>query len=236
MDMGNMVTSSYMAHGFCLNWEPSLVALHVGSDIIIGISYYSIPLVMFYYAYRRRDIPFFKIFILFAFFILSCGTTHLLSAYTIYRPEYWMEGYAKALTAIISAVTVIVFIPRIPEAIALPSVMNSLEEIRQLNGELAQKNTELQIANYSIENVLDSVYWVSADARILRVNNAACKALGYQQLTNRVVGVDGKLADLHAGPDQQRLQLLNEGITFTGDGRVDLTKTIPIVLGKRITP
>ena len=179
MDMGNMVTSSYMAHGFCLNWEPSLVALHVGSDIIIGISYYSIPLVMFYYAYRRRDIPFFKIFILFAFFILSCGTTHLLSAYTIYRPEYWMEGYAKALTAIISAVTVIVFIPRIPEAIALPSVMNSLEEIRQLNGELAQKNTELQIANYSIENVLDSVYWVSADARILRVNNAACKALGY---------------------------------------------------------
>ena len=52
---------------------------------------------------------------------------------------------------------------------------------------------------------------------------------GYQQLTNRVVGVDGKLADLLAGPDQQRLQLLNEGVRFTVDGRVDLTKTIPVV-------
>ena len=179
MEMGHSLTSSYMAHGFCLNWEPLLVALHVVSDVIIGISYYSIPLAMFYFAFRRRDIPFFKIFILFAIFILSCGTTHLFSAYTIYMPVYWMEGYAKALTAIISAITAIIFIPRIPEAIALPSVVKSLEEIKQLNDELAQKNTELQIANYSIENVSDSVFWVSADGRILRVNDAVCKALGY---------------------------------------------------------
>jgi PAS domain S-box-containing protein len=179
MDTGHFMTSNYMEHGFCLNWEPTLVALHVGSDIITGISYYSIPLAMFYFVYRRPDLPFYKLFVMFALFILSCGTTHLFSAYTIYRPEYWTEGYVKAFTAAISALTAFIFIPRIPEAIALPSIVNSMEEIKQLNIELAHKNTELQMANFSIEHVLDSVYWISADAKILRVNESACKALGY---------------------------------------------------------
>jgi PAS domain S-box-containing protein len=168
-----------MEHGFCLNWERSLVALHVGSDIIIGISYYSIPLAMFYFAYRRRDLPFLKIFIMFALFILSCGTTHFLSAYTIFRPDYWIEGYVKALTASISAVTAIIFIPRIPDAIVLPSIINSLEENKKLIRELGAKNAELQLANLSIENVLDPVFWITADSRVMRANEAACKSLGY---------------------------------------------------------
>jgi two-component system, cell cycle sensor histidine kinase and response regulator CckA len=179
MDAGHLMHSSYMEHGYCLNWEPPLLWLHVGSDIITGISYYSIPLAMFYFAYQRRDIPFFKIFIMFALFILSCGTTHLFSAYTIYVPDYWTEGYVKGVTALISALTAIVLIPRIPEAIALPSAIDTLDEIKALNGELKAKNTELQLANFSIQNILDPIYWISEDARILRVNDAACKSLGY---------------------------------------------------------
>ena len=55
---------------------------------------------------------------------------------------------------------------------------------------------------------------------------------GFHTLTNRVVGSGGKLAFL---PDrsEQQLQLLNEGIPFTGDGRVDLTKVRPVVLADR---
>ena len=173
------VTTNYMEHGFCLNWEKSLVFLHVGSDIITGLSYYSIPIAMFYFAYRRRDLPFFKIFVMFAVFILSCGTTHLFSAYTIFRPEYWIEGYIKAFTAVISALTAAMFIPRIPDAIAFPSIVNSLAEIKILNSELSIKNAELQMANFSIENVLDPVYWFSADGRILRANTAGSRVLGY---------------------------------------------------------
>src|SRR6185369_16369892 len=133
------VTTNYMEHGFCLNWEKSLVFLHVGSDIITGLSYYSIPIAMLYFVYRRRDLPFFKIFVMFAVFILSCGTTHLFSAYTIFRPEYWIEGYIKAFTAVISALTAAMFIPRIPDAIAFPNIVNSLAEIKTLNSELSIK-------------------------------------------------------------------------------------------------
>jgi alkylated DNA nucleotide flippase Atl1 len=54
---------------------------------------------------------------------------------------------------------------------------------------------------------------------------------GYQQLTNRVVRADGRLADLPEGSDQQRRQLLDEGIPFTTDGRVDFDRISPVALG-----
>jgi alkylated DNA nucleotide flippase Atl1 len=54
---------------------------------------------------------------------------------------------------------------------------------------------------------------------------------GHQPLTNRVVRTDGRLVDLPEGPDQQRRQLLAEGITFTADGRVDFERISPVTLG-----
>ncbi len=175
----HIMSSDYMAHGFCFSWEKPLVILHVASDIITGISYYSIPIAMFYFAYRRRDLPFFKLFLMFAIFILSCGTTHLFAAYTVFVPDYWTEGVIKAFTATVSALTAVLFIPRIPEAIAFPSVISTLAEVKKLNIELNSKNAALQMANFSIEKVLDPVYWISEDSRIIRVNEAVCTALGY---------------------------------------------------------
>ncbi len=54
---------------------------------------------------------------------------------------------------------------------------------------------------------------------------------GHQRLTNHVVRTDCGLADLPEGPDQQRLQLLKEGVPFTADGRVDFDKTSAKELG-----
>ena len=54
---------------------------------------------------------------------------------------------------------------------------------------------------------------------------------GHQQLTNRVVRVDGRLADLPEGSDQQRRQLIDEGIPFTTDGSVDFDRISPVTLG-----
>lgn len=58
------VTYDYMAHGYCFSWEPGLVWLHVVSDVITGIAYYSIPMALFYVAYKRRDLPFYRMFLL----------------------------------------------------------------------------------------------------------------------------------------------------------------------------
>jgi PAS domain S-box-containing protein len=140
-----------MEHGACFSWEPGLVWLHVISDIITGIAYYSIPAALFYFAYKRRDLPFQRVILLFGIFILSCGTTHFLAAYTVFVAEYWIEGVVKAFTALISAVAAFYFIPLIPKAIAMPSLTKSLKENQELNAQLGNKLDELNVKTLEVE-------------------------------------------------------------------------------------
>ncbi|MBI5076419.1 MAG: response regulator [Nitrospirae bacterium] len=140
--MDHSATSDFMAHGFCFLWEPRLVWLHVLSDILTGITYYSITIALFFFAYKRRDIPFLRIFILFGVFIFACGTTHLFAAYTIYVPAYWYEGMVKATTAVVSIISAFLFIPLIPRAIAMPSLTKAFEEIKGLNERLSKELEE----------------------------------------------------------------------------------------------
>ena len=81
--MNHTMLNDYMAHGFCFSWEKGLVWLHVTSDITTGVAYYAIAVSMAYFAFKRRDILFKIVFIFFATFIVACGTTHFLAAYTL---------------------------------------------------------------------------------------------------------------------------------------------------------
>jgi hypothetical protein len=103
-----------MPHGECLVWDTALLWQHAGSDIGTGIAYYLIGAVLFYFIFKRRDIPFFWIFLLFGAFFLSCGTSHFMGAWTIYYPSYLMEGKIKAINAVISLGSAIILIPLMP--------------------------------------------------------------------------------------------------------------------------
>jgi alkylated DNA nucleotide flippase Atl1 len=47
---------------------------------------------------------------------------------------------------------------------------------------------------------------------------------GFTELTNRVVGADGKLASLPGGAAQQEVQLRTEGVPFMGPGQVNMIR------------
>jgi hypothetical protein len=54
------------------------VWLHLLSDSLIALAYYSIPLTLLYFVQKRKDLPFLQVFFLFGAFIVACGTTHLM--------------------------------------------------------------------------------------------------------------------------------------------------------------
>ena len=87
--------SGFTPHGFCLIWDPGLVTLQAGSDAVIALSYYSIPLAIAWFAHQRRDLDYKWLIYLFAGFILACGTTHWLAILTLWVPAYWLEGIVK---------------------------------------------------------------------------------------------------------------------------------------------
>ena len=94
-------------------WSDGLIWLHAGSDLFIWLAYVSIPLVLLYFT-RRRDLPFPRLFVLIALFILACGTTHLIDALMFEYPVYRFAGVMKLVTAVVSWATVIALIPIVP--------------------------------------------------------------------------------------------------------------------------
>jgi hypothetical protein len=107
-------TADLTPHGFCLTWRPDLLWLQIIPDGVIGLSYYSIPLVLAYFVWRRRDLAFGWIFWMFALFILACGTTHLFEIWTLWHPDYATQGLIKAATAVASLATAAILWPLLP--------------------------------------------------------------------------------------------------------------------------
>ncbi len=118
--------NNFIPHGYCLNWSPSLLWLHVISDTLITLSYYFIPLIVVNFIRQRKDIRYQWLILMSCLFIVACGTTHFLSIITIWIPLYWLDGFVKALTAIISFITAVVMMRVIPEALQLPSTISRL--------------------------------------------------------------------------------------------------------------
>ncbi|MGZ5029204.1 MAG: PAS domain-containing protein, partial [Methylobacter sp.] len=123
--------NDFTPHGYCLSWQPVLLWLHVISDLLITLAYYSIPLTLVYFIRQRKDFPYPWLAILFAAFIIACGTTHLLSAITIWTPLYWLDGLVKAFTAIASVTTAVMMLWVIPRALSLPSIAQLQTEIQK---------------------------------------------------------------------------------------------------------
>ncbi len=113
--------SDLTPHGFCLAWDPGLIWLHVISDSLIALAYFSIPLAMAAFARRRTDLSFSWVLWLFAAFIAACGTTHVFGALTLWVPAYWPDGIVKGMTAALSLTTAAILWPLIPKALVLPS-------------------------------------------------------------------------------------------------------------------
>ena len=131
----------YIPHGHCYLWQTPLVALHVISDALIAIAYYSIPLTLLYFVRKVEELPFRNIFILFGAFILSCGTTHLFEIWTLWHPDYWFFGLLKAITALISLYTALSLIPLVPQALKLRSPQYLSDLNQQLNEQISARDT-----------------------------------------------------------------------------------------------
>jgi hypothetical protein len=53
----NLLSSNgFMPHGYCYMWKPGLVWLHVVSDSLIALAYFSIPFTLIYFIRKRRDL------------------------------------------------------------------------------------------------------------------------------------------------------------------------------------
>jgi PAS domain S-box-containing protein len=196
-------SEEFVPRAICFNMRPEIIWLHVVSDVLIALAYFSIPLALLYFVRRRKDLAFHWMFIMFGVFIFACGTTHVFGALAVWKPMYRLDGVVKAATAVVSVATAGVLWPLIPKALQLPSPSQlraanlALEDevtrrrsaeqrLRESNAELErrvhERTAELVDSQRRLRAVFDQaavgITRLSTDGRMQMVNDRLCRMLG----------------------------------------------------------
>jgi len=189
----------YMAHGYCYRWRPEIVWPQVISDLLIALSYYSIPCILLWFVRQRKDVPFHRIFLVFAVFILACGTTHLIEVVSVWEPMYRLQALMKVITAAVSVTAVAMLIPVVPQALALPSLEHTNVKLNAVAEELRRSNQDLaQFAYLAAHDLQEPMRMVTMHLDVLE-----------RKLTRSTDPdeIDKHLAFAREGADRMRAQL-----------------------------
>ena len=150
----------YTPHGYCLAWDPAVLWLHIGSDLMIALAYFSIPAAIAVFLRRRGDGSLHQPAMLFVTFIAACGLTHLMGILTLYVPWYGLQGLAKFFTALISCITAIIVWRLLPDILKIPSpgqLMSALEDKKREIAERASYQARLAEKEAILEEKLDQL-------------------------------------------------------------------------------
>jgi len=235
-----LFSSDFMPHGYCYLWKPGLVWLHVLSDTLIALAYFSIPVTLVYFIRRRRDLPFHWMFVSFGMFILACGATHSMEVWTLWHGTYWLSGAIKVVTAVASVPTAILLVQLVPQILALPSPEAMKVEIaereraegalHQANDELERKvlerTAELRQSERELRQLIDAipqqVFVFDSDWSPLFANR---RELEFTGLTPDEVRTKDAVAKIFHSEDLKKLEVLREG-TLSEDAPFEMEARI----------
>jgi PAS domain S-box-containing protein len=134
----------YVPRRYCMYNEQPVIWLHVISDLLIALAYFSIPFALVYLVRRRKDMKFGSIFWMFAAFILACGTTHLIGMIDVWKPFYRLDGVVKLITAVLSVITAVALWRLMPLALAMPGTAKLEATVNERTAALEKVNQELR--------------------------------------------------------------------------------------------
>ncbi len=164
--------NTLLPHGYCFSWQRDLLLLHVLSDTLIALAYFTIPITLWVFVRRRADLGFRSAFVMFGVFIMACGVTHVMDVWTLWNPDFWLDGWIRAFTAVVSLATAVLLWRLIPLALALPSpdsLRRANEELRAEIDRRHQYEAQLQAMNERMRLQIDELeamsYAIAHDVR-----------------------------------------------------------------------
>ena len=149
----HLFSQDFLPHGHCFLGRKDVVWLHVISDAVIALAYYSIPATLLYLVRKHADLAFKWVFVLFAAFILGCGTTHVMGIWEIWHPTYRLGGLVKALTALTSIGTAAVLWPLVPRVLRVPGTTRLLRQNEALKLEVGEHARSSEAAKLAAEEL-----------------------------------------------------------------------------------
>ncbi|MEL6223109.1 MAG: ATP-binding protein [Cyanobacteria bacterium J06627_8] len=164
--------------------------MHAVSDLLIALAYYSIPVMMMILIYKREDLRFRTILILFSVLIFASGTDYFLSAVSVWQPLSegqswdWMRSPIKVMTAAVAVWTAFELYPIILITLKLPSS----EELAATNQALQQQIAEREEAEASLRQSADQLQQaLDFEALLKRITDEVRDTLDESQILQAAV-------------------------------------------------
>ena len=167
-------SSDWPPRWHCGKWSGFHGWLYIISDLLVWSAYFAIPLIIIRFITKKHDARFIRLYFMFAAFILACGATHFFDAMTFWFPLYRLNALVRAVTAVISWITVFYLVRLLPQAFSLRSSRELEEEVEQ------RRKAEEKFRNF-LEGAPDSIIIVDEGEVIHLVNAQAEKMFGYQR-------------------------------------------------------
>ncbi|MGZ5076961.1 MAG: PAS domain S-box protein, partial [Methylobacter sp.] len=177
---------SSIPYNYYLPWHPPLLWLHIASDLLITLVYYSLSFLLIYLTRQRKDLPYPKLAIVFAILITVCGTAYLLSASTAWTPLYWLDGPLNAFTGIISMAVAVLVVWNIRHTLSLLNAAQLQAEIEQrataeqalhaANSALSKHIARTQLL---LDSALDGIVSIDHNGEVIGWNAQAEHIFGY---------------------------------------------------------
>lgn len=222
-------------HGICLLWRPELIWTHAVSDLLIGVAYFSIPLALGVFLYRRRDVRFGWAVWLFVLFIMLCGVTHFLMVWTLWNPDYGVEALVKAATAAASVVTALALWPLLPRAVAIPSAASLQARIDERDAALRELRevmaTMVRMEEHQREQarLLDEVH--RSETRLRAIFQNAAVGIARVGIDGRFLEANDRFVQIAGWPRDVLLSGGFQKITHPADLDADLTHVQDLLSG-----
>jgi PAS domain S-box-containing protein len=217
-----LASSDFYPHGYCYLWDKGLVWLNVVSDTLIALAYFAIPIILLWFIFKRRDLPFSWMFLLFGVFIVACGMTHVMEVWNLWHAQYWLAGAIKAITAAASLPTAVLLAQLIPKAIKVPSVEQwiranaaleqEVHERRELELDLRTSEARFRDIAELLDLTHDAIYTRNLNDEIVFWNRAAERLYGWQKEEVRGKSPHHLLRTVFPKPIEEiRAQVLDKG-------------------------
>ncbi len=207
--------------------------------MLIWSAYSAIPCVILFFIFRRKDTPFPRIFWLFAAFIFFCGTTHLLEAVIFWEPVYRLSALFKAITAVVSWVTVFGLIKVMPTALSYPGLAEMNRELEQSNRDL---NAFASVVSHDLKAPLRGIQaladWIGEDEAELSDKSREHLELIESRTRRMQLLIDGVLRYSRAGTRKfemadvdtdEVVQSILDDINLNPSIRVEKSGRLPVI-------
>lgn len=140
--------------------DPWAMWLIVAGNALSVLAYTLIPVTILFVVWKRKDLLYNWMFLLFGTFIVLCGATHALHIMIFWYPAYRFEAVVEFLTFIASFATFLMFLYIMPTVVKLTSpkqmedanaaLIKEIQVRQEIQEKLRQKIQDIDKSNIDV--------------------------------------------------------------------------------------